>query len=134
MSLRSKWRLACLVTFAIFLCAPCVARAQPPTPKKRLRAPATVRSLVGGESTDRYVIRARKGQTMTVRISWKKEKDFDNSASFSISSESEITATLPGQDSDGGKRWTGKIPRTGDYLIEVVAHPHAHYTLRVTVR
>ncbi len=133
MRLKSKWRLLCLVTLAIFLFAPCLVQAQAPTRKKRLRAPATIRELVGGESTNRYVIRARKGQTMTVRISWKKEME-DNSASFSISPDSDSTQMLTGQESDGGKRWTGKIPKTGDYLIEVVAHPYAHYTLRVRLK
>lgn len=134
MRLTATRRLMYLVTLAIFLIVPSVNSAQEPTRKKRLRAPATVRNLVGGESTDRYVIRARKGQTMTLRLSWKKEKDFDNSASFSVSPDSNPAEMLAGQESDGGKRWTGKIPRTGDYLIEVVAHPFAHYTLRVSLR
>ena len=39
-----------------------------------------------------------------------------------------------GVKSDGGKRWTGKIPKSGDYYVYVVAHPTAHYTLSVRVK
>lgn len=131
MRLRSKGRFVCLSAMLIFFAA-ASGRAQDPTPKKRLRAPATVRGLIGGESIDHYVIRARKGQTITITFTWKKEEN--NTASFSVSSAAATGPQLDGQESDGGKRWTGKIPRTGDYLIEVVAHPYAHYTLRVRLR
>lgn len=131
MRLKFKWRLLCLCTMVIFFTA-ASGGAQNSTPKKRLRAPATIRGLIGGESTDRYVIRARKGQTITISIAWKKEED--NTASFSLSPASDNSEQLAGQEAEDGKRWTGKIPRTGDYLIEVVAHPYAHYTLRVRLR
>ncbi len=121
------------IALLLMLLTPVLCYAQPPTAKKRLRAPANVRALVGGESTDRYVIRARKGQTMTIWISWQKE-DEENSASFGVTADSEPAALLTGQESDGGKHWTGKVPQTGDYLIEVVAHPFAHYQLRVRLK
>jgi hypothetical protein len=131
MKLRFKWRALLFVATA-FLFAAQVARAQNEPPKKRLRSPATVRGFVGGEAQDHYVIRARKGRTMTVQISWRKEDD--NTASFSVSAAASDGEQLAGQESDNGKRWTGKIPKTGDYLISVVARPSAHYRLRVTVR
>jgi hypothetical protein len=106
---------------------------------RRLRAPATPRGVIGGESHDSYVIRARRGQRMTVRISWRRERNElgDNHSEFWV-------GELPNFDGDGtvkfgkeshhGQRWSGKIPRTGDYYIYVLAHPIAHYTLRVTVK
>jgi hypothetical protein len=129
MKLRLKWRWLSFVAIAMFLFTVHVAHAQ--RPPKRLRSPATVRGFVGGESQDRYVIRARKGRTMTVTISWRKEDD--NSAGFSVSASPD-GEQLPGQESNDGKRWTGKTPKTGDYSISVTAHPSAHYVLRVTVR
>jgi hypothetical protein len=87
---------------------------------QRLRSPAVVRGGVGGESHDSYVIRARKGRIMTVRISWRREHDKemgDNHAEFWV-------AELPndgdaivkfGKETNNGKRWSGKVPRTGDY-------------------
>jgi hypothetical protein len=80
---------------------------------------------------DRYVIRGRKGRTMTLSISWRKEDD--NTATFSVSPAPE-GEQLPGKESNGGKRWVGKLPKTGDYSISVTAHPSAHYVLRVNIR
>jgi hypothetical protein len=108
---------------------------------KRLRSPATVKGFIGGESHDSYVIRARKGQTMTVQLSWRQEhdKDYDrdNEASFWVGELPEFNGDGEvkfGTESNEGKRWRGKIPRTGNYYIYVVAHPTAHYTLRVKLQ
>lgn len=128
----SKYVLLFVAT-AIMLCCTTVSNAQHDPPKKRLRSPATVRGFVGGESQDHYVIRARKGTKMTVRISW--TKDGDNSAGFSVSPAASADGEpLAGQDSNEGKTWTGRIPKTGDYLIAVTAHPSAKYVLKVTVK
>ena len=132
MRLRFKWRSLFLVAIATFLFTAHGARGQDDTPKKRLRSPASVRGFIGGESQDHYVIRARKGRTMTVQISWRKEDN--NTAGFSVSASKSDGEQLAGKESDNGKRWTGKIPKTGDYIISVVAHPSAHYRLRVTVK
>lgn len=107
---------------------------------KRLRSPATVRGFIGGESHDSYVVRARKGQAITVQISWRREHDNelgDNRAEFFVSQSPNFDGDGPvkfGREFNEGKRWSGKVPRTGDYYIYVNAHPTAHYTLRVTVR
>jgi hypothetical protein len=47
------------------------ARAQEPMQ----RSPAIVKGVVSRESHDSYVIRAHKGQVMTVQISWPLEHD-----------------------------------------------------------
>lgn len=112
-----------------------VVFAQDTTPKRRLRSPAAVRGFIGGESHDSYVIRVRKGRTMTVRISWRPEGE--NNASFTVSESADFFDAEQvsfGEVSDGGKRWTGKIPKTRDYFVYVVAHPTAHYVLRVKVK
>lgn len=125
-----------LVAISILLLSSTVSRSQDDTtPKKRLRSPATVRGFIGGESHDSYVIRARKGQTMTVRISWR--PDGDNNAGFTITRSSNFFSGEQvdfGNESDGGKRWTGKIPRAGNCYIYVTGHPTAHYTLRVRLK
>ena len=108
------------------------AFAQPRTKPKRVQAPATIRGLVGGESNDTYVVHVRKGRQLTVEISWKKEDD--NSASFSVTDSRDGGTISFGKESDGGRKWTGKVPRTGDYFIEVVAHPSAHYVLKIKLK
>lgn len=99
---------------------------------KRLRNPATVRGFIGGESHDRYVIRVRKGKVLTVRLSWRREGD--NRAQFGVTQSDDRESVNFGMMSGDGKVWTGKIPKSGDYYVYVVAHPTAHYTLFVTVR
>ena len=108
----------------------------------RLRSPATARGLVGGESHNTYVIRVRKGQTMTVQISWRREHDNesenhgDKHAEFWVGESPNFDGdkAVLGKESNDGKRWSCKIPKAGNYYIYVTAHPRAHYTLRVTVR
>ena len=127
-----------LVALTTLLLAANVTAGQQST--RRLRSPATVRGFVGGEAHDSYVIRARKGQTMTVRLSWRHEHD-----SAQVANHAEFfVGDLPNFDADGlvkfgkeskkGKGWSGKIPKTGNYYIYVLANPTAHYTLRVSVR
>ena len=132
---RASWLLVALATLSL---APNLALGQ--EHRRRLQSPATVRGLVGGESHDSYVIRARRGQIMTVQISWRREHDTDlgdNRAEFFVSESPDFNGDGPtkfGKETDQGKRWSGKIPKTGNYYIYVNAHPTAHYTLRVTVR
>lgn len=130
-----KFTLFVAVT-AIFLTFTGKSLAQEDTtPKKRLKSPAVVKGNIGGESHDSYVIRAQKGQLMTVEISWTPEGD--NNASFTVSESPNFFSGGPigfGNESENGKRWTGKIPRTRNYYIYVVAHPIADYKLKVTVK
>ena len=134
MPLKSVSLLPLAVVLLLFTAD--VAGAQlKPLPARRLRSPATVRGFIGGESHDNYVIRARKGQTLTVRLSWRLEGD--NRASFTVRESPDYYAGEPvkfGTVSEDGRRWVGRVPRTGDYYIDVVAHPSARYVLRVSVK
>jgi hypothetical protein len=105
------------------------------SPPRRLRSPASVRGFIGGESHDGYVIRASKGSVLTVRLSWRREGD--NRGALAVSEASDYYTGEQvkfGAESNNGKRWVGRIPRSGDYYIDVVAHPSAHYTLKVSLR
>ena len=83
-NMKPGFRSRIFFLFAIaILLAPGLTKAQDDTaPKMRLRGPRAVQGTVGGESHDSYVIRARRGQIMTVRISWRREGD--NTAGISI--------------------------------------------------
>lgn len=135
--MRTKYHKDSLrfIALAILVLAANVVWAQEDTtPKKRLRSPATAKGFIGGESHATYVIRVRKGQTMTVQISWKHKAH--NRAEFTVSESANFFNGTPvtfGKVSDKGNRWSGKVPRTGNYYIYVVAHPTARYTLSVTV-
>lgn len=138
--MRIKLQLAflLLIPLTTLLLAADIAWAQEYS--QRLRSPATIRGFIGGESHDSYVIRARKGQTMTVRISWRRKHDNapgNNHAEFFVGELPNFDGNGQvkfGKESNEGKRWSGKIPKTGNYYIYVMAHPTAQYTLRVAVK
>ena len=122
--------LVMIISIAALL--PSVAAGQTAPKAKRLHAPATVRDLVGGESHNAYVVRVPKGRTLTVEISWRSEDN--NKASFGVGTNADFEPVTFGQESADGKKWVGKVPRTGDYFIEVVAHPRADYVLKVSIK
>jgi hypothetical protein len=111
-----------------------VPRVETSSPR-RLRSPVRVRGFIGGESHDGYVVRARKGQVLTMRLSRRREGD--NRASFTVSESADYYTSEPvkfGSEYDDGRRWRGRAPRTGDYYVYVVAHPSAHYRISVNLR
>jgi hypothetical protein len=122
--------LAVIISIIALLAGAAVGQAAPKP--KRLHAPATVRGLVGGESHDAYVVRVPHGRSLSVEISWRSEDN--NTASFGVGTSADFEPVTFGKESADGKKWVGKVPRTGDYFIEVVAHPSAHYVLKVTIK
>jgi hypothetical protein len=103
--------------------------------KKQLNGSTTVQGTIGGEAHDGYFIYARKGQKLTVQLKWKAEEE--NRASFSVSRSANFYDGAPvkfGLETYLGDRWSGTIPRSGNYYIYVVAHPSADYTLKVTLK
>ena len=61
---------------------------------------------------------------MTVQLSWRNEDG--NRASFHVSDQSGFFGAEQvtfGTESQDGKRWTGRIPKTANYYIYVVAIP-----------
>jgi hypothetical protein len=73
-----------------------------------------VRGFIGGESHDGYVVRARKGSRLTVRLAWRREGD--NRASLAVSESPDYSGEPVkfGTEYNDGKRWVGRVPRTGD--------------------
>jgi len=123
-----------VVPAILWLAVSCAWTQEDTIPKKRLRTPAVATGFVGGESHDSYVIRAEKGRTLSVGISW--QRVGGNQAQFTVSESPNFFDGAPatfGSESDRGRHWSGKVPKTGDLYIYVVAHPTARYTLRVTV-
>ena len=100
----------------------------------RLHSRVPVNGFIGGESHDSYVIHARKGQVLTVSLSWQREDD--NRASFTVSESPDFSGAPAkfGTGSDEDTKWAGTVPRTGNYYVYVVAHPSARYTLKPSLR
>ena len=90
---------------------------------------ATVRGTVVRGDRDRYYLAAKKGQTMSVKIT----SEEDN-AVFQVYLPGEEEA-LPGAgDSDDAKDWSGDLPRDAEYVIVVGGtRGNATYTLKVSI-
>lgn len=131
----TRIRLVIFAAIALVLAASTAWSQNDSTPKKRLHSPAAVRGIIGGEAHNSYVIKAKRGNRMTVEISWRKEAD--NRAEFTVSESKDFSSgeqAAFGKPSDRGRKWSGRVPRTQDYYIYVVGHPTAHYRLIVRVK
>ena len=90
---------------------------------------ATVKGAVVRGDRDRYYLGAKKGQTMSVKIT----SEEDN-AVFQVYLPGEEEA-LPGAgDGDDAKDWSGDLPRDAEYVIVVGGtRGNATYTLKVSI-
>ena len=90
---------------------------------------ATVEGAVIRGDRDRYYLGAKKGQTMSVKIT----SEEDN-AVFQLYLPGEEEA-LPGAgDSDDAKNWSGELPRDAEYVIVVGGtRGNASYKLTVSI-
>lgn len=128
-----------VVTLTAMLIVPMSTVARDPSqvsthPAERLRPapngkPVVVKGNIGGESHESYVVELEEGAELMVRIASRK-----NRASFVVSSEEFGEPVGFGTESEDGRRWVGRVPRTGAYYVAVVAHPQARYSLTVVVR
>lgn len=90
----------------------------------------TIRGAVIRGDRDRYYLNAKKGQTMSVRISAR-----EKNAAFQIyySGEQE---SLPGAgETDDATNWSGELTVDNDYVIVVGGtRGNASYTLTISIR
>ncbi|HEX8632870.1 MAG TPA: hypothetical protein VF703_01820 [Pyrinomonadaceae bacterium] len=95
----------------------------------RGRTTTTLKNSVVRGTRDRYLIGARAGQKLTVSIN-----SVERNAAFTIYAPS--NDTLEGtSESQEVKSWSGKLPESGDYVIEVGGtRGNATYTLKVAIR
>lgn len=95
----------------------------------RGRTAVVLKGAVVRGTNDRYILGARRGQTMIVHIT-SREKN----AVFKILGP-DATA-LPGTDEGlDATDWTGELPLNGDYSVWVSpTRGNATYTLEVTIR
>src|SRR5215207_3273793 len=77
--------------------------------------------------TDRIIpkqVRFPRGRTMTVHLAT------GNRTSFTVNTPAGDTP----EGADGAKDWSGELPETGDYTINIGTDATAAYTLEVTIR
>ncbi|MFL6336889.1 MAG: hypothetical protein ACJ754_26605 [Pyrinomonadaceae bacterium] len=88
------------------------------------RTTAVIKDTVRLCTSHEYTLRARAGQMMTLNLATGKR------TSFTLSAPSGDTV----EGADGVKDWSGELPQTGDYVINIGTDATAAYTLEVTIR
>lgn len=116
-------------SIAILLALPPAAWAQTGRTQRvkfpRGRNSVTLKGAAVRGTQDRYMLRAGRGQTMTLRIT-----STEDNAVFDV-----IPPTSDNPLVSEVTEWTGELPATGDYTIVVgPTRGNATYSLRVTIR
>ncbi len=95
---------------------------------------ATLHGKIHGYDTVDYVLSARAGQTLNVRL-----QPTNTSAYFTVARQGADEALFIGSTS--GNQFTGRLPANGDYVVRVYLmrnaarrDEHANYTLSIGVR
>jgi len=103
--------------------------------KKKVRfargtSSTTITGAVIRGDRDRYYVGAKKGQTMSVKIT-----SLEKNAVFQIYLAGE-QESLPGAgDGDDAMKWSGKLPADSEYVIVVGGtRGNASYTLTITIK
>ncbi len=92
----------------------------------------TVGPDMTNEGSERYSLRARSGQVLTMQIS-----SGDHRTLFSLVKPSPAMSKIVVLEGAGGvKRWSGRLTESGDYLVTVFTHDQAasRFKLRITLR
>lgn len=84
-------------------------------------------SVIRGEQ-DRYILGAKEGQTMTVRI-----RSVEDNAVFQIYFAGEQESLEGAGEGDDATSWSGKLPTTTDYVI-VVGGTRGNATYKLEVK
>ena len=93
------------------------------------RSATTVSGAVIRGDQDTYIIGARKGQTMRVKIT-----SLEKNAVFDVK-DADGNYLQDAGESDDATNWTGDLPSTGDYEITVSGtRGNATYKLTVSIK
>ena len=90
---------------------------------------ATVNGTVIRGERDRYYLGAKKGQTMSVKIT-----SAEDNAVFQVYLPGEEEALSGAGDGDDATDWSGELPRDAEYVIVVGGtRGNASYTMKVSI-
>jgi hypothetical protein len=119
---------------AVFICALALSSTFARGVKQKVRfargtSSATIHGAVVRGDSDRYYIAAKKGQTMTVKIT-----STEKNAVFQVYFHGE-EESLPGAgDDDDATEWSGELPIDNEYVIVVGGtRGNATYTLKISI-
>ena len=119
----------------VFICAFTFSSLSAQGVNKKVRfakgtSSTTIKGAVIRGDRDRYYIGAKKGQTMTVKIT-----SLEKNAVFQIYFHGE-EESLPGAgDGDDATKWSGELPIDNEYVIVVGGtRGNASYTLTISIK
>jgi hypothetical protein len=127
----SLTKIRALLVAALLLGTAILAPAQSDRTRRvrfaRGRTTTVIKDAVVRGTRDRYILRASRGQTLTVHIT-----SLEDNAVFDVY---RLGSNQPLDGAQETMDWTGELPRNGDYVIVVGGtRGNATYTLEVTIR
>ena len=123
------------VVAAVFICALTFSSTFAQGVKQKVRfargtSSATIRGAVVRGDRDRYYLAAKRGQTMTVKIT-----SLETNAVFQIYFAGEQESLQGAGDDDDATEWSGELPADNDYVIVVGGtRGNATYTLKISIK
>jgi hypothetical protein len=131
MKMDKMMKVRALIGAALLLMTAISAPAQSDRTRRvrfaRGRTSTVIKDAVVRGTIDRYILGARRGQTLIVHIT-----SLEDNAVFGIH---RMGSQQPLDGAQETTDWTGELPRNGDYVIEVSGtRGNATYTLEVTIR
>jgi len=96
----------------------------------RGKSSTTIRGAVIRGDRDRYLISAKAGQTMTVKIT-----ALEKNAVFQIYRSGEQESLSGAGEMDDATKWSGRLPADDEYVIVVGGtRGNASYTLTISIK
>jgi hypothetical protein len=118
-----------------FICAFTVSSVFAQGVKRKVRfvhgaSSTTIRGAVVRGERDRYYVGAKRGQTMSVKITSR-----EDNAVFQIYFAGEQESLSGAGEEDDATNWSGELPADNDYVIVVGGtRGNASYTLTISIR
>ena len=122
------------VIAAVFICALTLSSTFAQGVKQKVRfargtSSATIHGAVVRGDRDRYYVSAKRGQTMSVKITSR-----EDNAAFEIYFSGEQESLEGAGEGDDATNWSGELPADNDYVIVVGGtRGNATYTLKISI-
>jgi hypothetical protein len=125
-------RIARQIVASVFICVFTISSVFAKGVKQKVRfargtSSATIRGAVVRGDRDRYYLSAKRGQTMTVKIT-----SIETNAVFQIYFAGEQESLQGAGDDDDATSWSGELPADNEYVI-VVGGTRGNATYRLTI-
>jgi hypothetical protein len=129
-------KCALIFYLALFAIAPSLSAQDAGKTTRRIqfargRTTATLKGQIKKNQEIVYLLRANKGQTLSVRVAAASTPNHD--VVFTINGPGNVSLM---EEGDLNTEWSGELPATGDYAINLgmIESESSHFTLEVSVK